>query len=129
MLTWRQMADGESSFSGPLDPEDLVHTTFQTLFPHGYHSLLPVRKHRVRTAASTLLSLHALHQSPRCLPACGSAEAATCKHACGRRLQTSAMPMHWQSQPDGWTPAAGVRGWTLCPGIGAWVQAAAWSVQ
>ena len=43
------MADGESSLSSPLDPQELVHTTFQTLFPTGYHSLLPVRKHRVRT--------------------------------------------------------------------------------
>ena len=44
----RQMADGESSASGPLDPQELVHATFQALFPDGYHSLLPVRKHRVR---------------------------------------------------------------------------------
>lgn len=42
------LSEGEGIVSRLPDPEELVVSTFRTLFPHGFERVLPVRKHRVR---------------------------------------------------------------------------------
>ena len=124
---WCQMADGESSSSVPLDPQELVHATFQTLFPNGYHSLLPVRKHRVRNVGLSHVLLHSLARCaclraqalpPAVLPLLANSEALgiATHFTKGHDNRTQAYLQHCWPGVGGWDPTS--RPWGL--GVGQW---------